>query len=266
MKKSLAAVVGHATDIPRDRWGRPLIVPPIGGGKPVPYQRCTTFIDVLSDRHNLEAWLQRQVAIGLARRPDLLLKVSSAGENKSVLDDACEAAKEAAGATVKSTIGTALHALTEQLDRGEAPSIPVAHQNDVFAYLMATCDFVKRDIEVFVVHDGLEVGGTFDRILVDKAGEAFVADLKTGSIEYDAAKITMQLTVYANSERYDLATGARSPLNVSKTRGLVIHMPAGQGTCEIYEADLVRGLVGVQLAAEVRAWRKQKGLFNLAGA
>ena len=64
-------------EIPRDHFGRPLVIPP-GGGKPVPYRRCTTFIDVLADRFNLELWKQRQVAVGLSRRPDLLLMASSA--------------------------------------------------------------------------------------------------------------------------------------------------------------------------------------------
>ena len=40
------------TDIPRDHWNRPLVVPP-GGGNPVPYTRCTTFIDPLEDQYNL---------------------------------------------------------------------------------------------------------------------------------------------------------------------------------------------------------------------
>jgi hypothetical protein len=233
------------------------LVIPKGGGKPVAYQRCTTFIDVLSDRHNLENWLQRQVALGLARRPDLLLKVSSVVDDKGALDEVCEAAKEAAGSSMKATIGTALHALTEQVDRGQKPVIPPSHADDIFAYIGATAHLVKQDIEVFVVNDELEVAGTFDRVVID-AGKPTIADLKTGNIDYDAAKITMQLAVYANSQRYDPKTGARSPLGADRTRGLVIHMPAGEGKCEIYETDLVQGMIGVKLAAEVRAWRKKK--------
>lgn len=255
-RKRIDSAVGHASDVPRDGWGRPLVIP-LGGGKLVPYQRCTTFIDALSDRHNLELWLQRQVAVGLARRPDLVLKASSADDNKEVLNDVCEAAREAAGATMKATIGTALHAITEQIDRGGAPTVPPDYAEDVWAYMGTTAPLVKRDIEVFVVHDELKVGGTFDRV-VEVKGQAYVADVKTGNIEYDAAKITMQLAVYAHSERYDVATGERSPLNVDQNIGLVIHLPAGEGVCKLYWTDLVRGWEGAQLAAQVRAWRKQK--------
>ena len=58
-----------ATEPKRDRWGRPLIVPP-DGGKAVPYTRCTTIADTLDERRALEAWMQRQVAVGLAMRPE----------------------------------------------------------------------------------------------------------------------------------------------------------------------------------------------------
>jgi hypothetical protein len=253
--KSEAAVVGHATEVERDGFGRPLIIP-VGGGKPVAYQRCTTFIDMLSDRYQLEAWKQRMVAIGMSKRPDLVLRAGSTLD-KDTLNDVAEAALEAAGSSMQATIGTALHELTERWDRGERPQLPESHAPDIFAYLGATAGIVKRDIEVFVVHDELKVGGTFDRVL-EIDGGAYVADLKTGNIDYDTAKIAMQLTVYANSKRYDPKTGARSVLGVSTERGVVIHLPAGEGKCSLYWTDLVQGMKGVQLAAQVRAWRKDK--------
>jgi hypothetical protein len=254
-KKTVEEMVGHATEVPRDGWGRPMIIP-LEGGKPVAYQRCTTFIDVLSDRFQLELWKQRQVAIGLGRRPDLVFRAGSTTD-KDVLNSVCEAAMEAAGSSAAATIGTSLHEITEHFDRGENPLIPDGYKNDLFAYVCATAHLVKRDIEVFVVHDELKVGGTFDRVVVVD-DHAYVADLKTGGIEYDTAKITMQLAVYANSQRYSPATGERSPLDADTERGIIIHLPAGTGTCALYWVDLVQGLVGVKLAAEVRAWRKQK--------
>lgn len=247
-------------EIPRDRFQRPLVVPP-GGGPPVAYRRCTTFIDVLADRFNLELWKQRQVAVGLTKRPDLVLKASSAPEDKKVLNEVCQAALEAAGSSTKATIGTAIHALTERLDRGEdVGEFPAAWKADLEAYKQETATMKIREIEVFVVNDALQVGGTFDRIVAKD--ELYVADIKTGDITYDTAKIAMQLAVYANSERYDPITHERTPLNVSRDLGLVIHLPAGEGKCSLLWADLKAGWEGVQLAAEVWAWRKRKGLVK----
>ena len=253
-------------EIPRDHFGRPLVIPP-GGGKPKPYRRCTTFIDVLADRFGLEAWKQRQVAVGLSKRADLLLRVSSAAGDKKVLDQVCKDAMEAAGSSTAATIGTAIHALTEQLDRGEKPEFPEAWSKDIKAYREAIAGYQIRDIEVFVVNDELQVGGTFDRIFVEPVEELFagerglVADLKTGDISFDSSKIAMQLAVYANSHRYDPATGKRTPLNVSQEQGLVVHLPAGEGQCRIHEADLKAGWEGVMLAADVWKWRQRKNLL-----
>jgi len=114
---------------------------------------------------------------------------------------------------------------------------------------------------VFVVNDTLQVGGTFDRI-VALEGKPYVADLKTGDISFDTAKIAMQLAVYASSERYDHITKTRTPLDVSREKGLVIHLPAGEGTCKLLWADLKAGWEGIRLAAEVWAWRKRRGLLK----
>jgi hypothetical protein len=247
------------TEPKRDNFGRPLIIPP-GGGEPVAYRRCTTFIDVLADRSALERWKQRKTAIGLAARKDLLLRVQTSKNDNKTLDKVCEWALQAAGSDSSANIGTAIHELTEQIDRGETPEIPEAFAPDIKAYLQAMKAFEVRDIEVFVVNDDLRVAGTFDRIVLEL--EPLVADLKTGSITFDAGKIAMQLAVYANSQVYNIETGERAPLDASKARGLVIHLPQGEGKCKVYEADLVEGWKGAQLAADVWAWRAKKGFLK----
>jgi hypothetical protein len=50
---------------PRDRWGRPIIVPP-GATKGVGYRRTTTFIDVIDDKTALIDWGRRVVVTGVA--------------------------------------------------------------------------------------------------------------------------------------------------------------------------------------------------------
>jgi hypothetical protein len=73
-------------------------------------------------------------------------------------------------------------------------------------------------------------------------------------------KIAMQLAVYAHSLAYDPDTGGRTETGVSLDRGVVIHLPAGEGRCELHEVDLAAGWEAVQIARQVRDWRKRKDL------
>jgi hypothetical protein len=244
-------IVTPPPEIDRDRYGRPM-VKPAGGGKPVAYTRATTFIDCLEDKFGLQKWMMRMTALGLSQRPDLLLSVSAHREDKKALDRICEDAKEAAAASAAATTGTALHALTELVDRGqELPVIPDTAKADLEAYRVATEDLKSVHIERFTVLDTLKIGGTPDRV-VEIGGERYIADLKTGSIEWGALKIAAQLAVYSRSWLYDIATGNREPHGASTTRGLIIHLPAGQGLATLHWVDLEAGWEAVQVAAKVR--------------
>jgi hypothetical protein len=250
--------------IPRDHYGRPLVTPP-GGGKPVAYTRATTFIDCIEDRYNLQKWMQRMVALGLASRPDLLLSVSAHRDDKSKLDRICENAREASAANAAATTGTALHALTELMDRGQ--DLPVGLSPAVMAsleaYREATKDLTATHIEQFCVQDPLKIGGTPDRV-VKYQKTSYIADLKTGSIEWGILKIAMQLSVYARSHTYDVATGVRGDHNASIERGLVIHLPVVEdpkdARCDLFWVDLLEGWNSVVIARNVREKRKLK--FN----
>lgn len=253
-----ATTTAPAPQIERDRWGRPIVIPP-EGGKKVSYRRVTTFIDVLDDRHALELWKQRQVAYGMAMRQDLVLKAASASGDKKLLNEVVKSAEEAAGSTQAATTGTALHAITEQIDRGEDALIPPTSQPDIDAYREATSGLTMAMIEVFVVNDVLKVGGTFDRIVQLPDGTLVVADIKTGSIDYGAGKIAMQLALYSRSRLYNISSGERIPLQVDTSRGLVIHLPAGAGQCTLHWADLDVGWSGVQIAKDVWDWRGERG-------
>lgn len=244
-------------EVPRDRYMRPLIIP-AGGGKPVAYTRCTTFVGVLEDTFNLSKWQQRMVALGLTKRPDLLLAVSAHSDDKKRLDGICDEAREAAAASSAATTGTALHKLTERVDRGENVDIPKVAKADVNAYLAALDGMDRLHIEALTVHDELKVAGTPDRVLMVD-GTPVIADLKTGSIDFGIGKIAMQLAMYSRSLRYEL-DGTRHSLDVDQDRALVIHLPAGSGECKLVWVDIRAGWEAVQVAAEVRAWRARKNL------
>jgi hypothetical protein len=89
----------------RDRWGRPLITP-AGGGKPVAYTRATTLAKTLEDEASLANWKMRQVAVGLARRPDLVA-LASTTDDKRRLDDITQQALDAAASSARANVGLA---------------------------------------------------------------------------------------------------------------------------------------------------------------
>lgn len=248
---------GGNRDIPRDRWGRPLITPP-QGGNPVAYTRATTFVDALSDKSNLMAWKSRMAALGLAQRDDLLLRLAGHDpDDKKGIDQIVDAAAEAAGSKRKADIGTALHEATERHDLGEEARPLGKFQPDLDAYIKATSGLEHVAVEQFRVQDDYRIGGTCDRVVRFPGQEqAFIADVKTGGL-YDTSKMAMQLSVYAHSTPYDTATSQRTtdPYPVSKNVGLLIHLPAGEATCNLFWLNLQKGWEGVALAAKVREWR-----------
>ena len=269
----MAAGSDGTVEVPRDRYGRPLIVPP-GGGKPVPYNRASSFGDVLDDRSMLEKYLRRMAVKGVTANPELGLAIATTPlDQKGKLDGLVEEAIEKAGGGKKASIGTSLHSLTEMLDRGEdLPHVPLEYRDDLAAYEAATEVFYHFAIERFVVNDELQVAGTPDRISGNDEYLYFdggltlptarrITDLKTGGHANYLGKYATQLAIYSRSQFYDPATGARTPIgDVDQDWGIVFHMPAGEGRCDLYALDLQAGWEAAKLAAEVRKHRKRKGL------
>jgi hypothetical protein len=243
------------TDVPRDRWQRPLIIPP-DGGRPQPYARWSSYGDVLEDRYNLEKWKVRTAAVGLADRPDLLLSVAAHRDDKRKLDGLCEQALEAAKGTSAATTGTALHKLTEAVDAGvPLPTLPPSAAADLDAYRAATAGLKVVAVEQFVVCDEIRAAGTFDRV-VEVDGTRYVADIKTGDVKWGIGKIAVQLAGYSRSVAYDPSDGSRTDLDVDQDRALVIHLPQGEAVCSLLWVDIVQGWSGVLMARQVREWRK----------
>lgn len=259
----------QSTEIPRDRWKRPLIVP-AEGGAPVPYTRVSTLAKALDDQSALMAWKQRKTAEGLVRRPDLLTRIAGALANgdpdndwptKKDLNAVCSEATEAAGASKGSSAGTGFHALTEAIDRGEELLfVPPADAPRLDAYRTATAGYTALDIETFVVNDEVQAAGTFDRLWLCPDGRVRVGDLKTGKSEKEYPfSTTVQIAVYANGLRYNPEAG-RSPLHadLDLTTGLLVHMPPSGG-CEVVELDLDKGWRAAQAAHFVhhtaRKWK-----------
>lgn len=246
-------------EIQRDRYGRPLVMPP-KGSKPVAYTRATTIANSLDDPAALTAWKMRMAAIGLTVRKDLLLAINAAQDDKMAVNRYIEDAMEVAGASKAATIGTALHTYAEKLDLGQdIGHIPDEWAEDIRAYEQTTKQLNNLFIEQFCVLDKYKIAGTPDR-LVEYKGEKFIADIKTGRIDHPN-NIAIQLAIYANGNPYDVATGSRSSWgDVNKDKAIIIHLPAGTGLCKLIWIDIAEGWKGVQFAMKVRQWRDKKGL------
>lgn len=283
-----------ATELPRDRWGRPLITPP-EGGEPVAYQRVTTFVKAVDDTYFLTQWQKRMVALGMAGRRDLVLAVAAITDpddryQKRTLNDIAESAVEAAKGKARATIGTALHSLTEVLDRGQelGDNVPEEYVADLGVYTNIVRYLGKPvSMEGFVVVDHLRVGGSYDRVweFTEEGldlyeadfgrrmtypdgeevlpGDAIIGDLKTGkSVDFGIGAISMQLGTYANGEGYDHTLGTRTPVPITRRDwGVVIHLPAGSGKAELVWVDLAAGWeVAENILPLVHSWRKRKDL------
>jgi len=255
-------------------------------GKTGYYSRASSFGKAIESTKALEKWSQRMVAVGLALRDDLLLTVKAHAHdpagNKAAIGEACEQAIEAAKASEKANIGTALHKLTELVDAGVAlPPLPEATTRDLKAYqaCMARYGVHHKRTEQFVVNDELGVAGSFDRFMSVAVvpDVTYVGDIKTGNTAKDRAgnlevdrlgrpllayvtSVSVQLAVYANSELYDPATGSRTPLDVHKGAAIVIHLPQGTGSCELYWLDITAGYEAARLARQATEWQARRDL------
>lgn len=271
----LAAPEPDASKVPRDRYDRPLILIP-GADKPVPYTRCTTFVDCIEDKSSLARWGKRMVVVGASHAPRLVGDAARHDPHdpagKQALNRIADQLAQIAGAHDKREKGTRLHALSEFVDRGEAlpPSTP-GELADMTAYKSATLTLDVMHIERLVVVDHLKVAGTPDRICsYDGPGPDgrplaanLITDLKTGSVDYGTLKMAMQLAVYSRGQFYDHTTGIRSPLPaVHQEWGLVIHLLASAAACTVYWIDLAAGWQAVQVAAQVRTLRTRRRLLT----
>lgn len=245
------------------------------------FTRVTTFIDCIEDKSNLMTWGKRMVLIGCAMDERLLDGVldrdPAVRDDKDWLNRRAEAASQKAGAGDKAEKGTELHALSEMVDSGiEIPDhATFGDVIDMHAYETATRGFKIEHMEKLVVLDEYRVAGTPDRVsswvgedeLVAPDGttigrdELLITDLKTGSVEYGALKIAMQLGIYSRAKLYDKDTGDRTSMgNVNQQWGVIMHSPAGQGETTLYWADLTMGWAAVELAKTLREFRtKGKG-------
>lgn len=246
---------------PRDRFGRYLIPDP-DTGKARAWTRATTIAKTIDDPSNLTAWAKRMAATGVAMRPSLAAGIIAAQDDRRRLNDLVEQAIEAAGGTERRELGTALHRLLELVDTGQKDpnDVPDPWAADVHAYRaeLAACglEVVPSMCEVVYLNAPLGIAGTADRVYRDSDGELVVADLKTGGY-VSWLSFAMQFAIYATATHvFDVSTGTLSPApQVRQDHTLMVHLPAGGGTCTIEPLSVAVGMDAVLMALEVRRLR-----------
>lgn len=258
--------------IQRDKYDRPVLPDPTTG-EIRPWTRVTTLANILDNTSALETWRTRNIVYGIGRREDLYVMAASVGskdapEDKATLDAVITGAEEAAEGSAKANLGTGSHGFTQRHDMGDlVDNVPAQYVPDIEAYKEAQKTWglwpFERYIETFVVVPELGAAGTFDRLLMGDGWELpRIGDLKTGKVKGKGRSFAVQLAIYAHASHwYDPKTKMFYEMpEVDRTRGVIIHLPIGEGRCEPFEVDLVAGWEGAQLAADIHRWRKRDDL------
>jgi hypothetical protein len=253
---------GAVVEVKRDRWGRPIID---GKGR----TRASSVAKPLEDTYNLEQWHRRNVAYGVATDSSLVARILAIGgdpadwskDDKKAIDEVITAANTAAKSHRRADIGTALHRLMERVDQGEDVNAgPYAADIDAYRRAMDEAGLIALPefVEVFMYNADADTAGTCDNIAL-RRGRHVVADKKTGgTVDFGALGFSAQLAAYAGGVIWDPATDKPLPTpDIDQDTGYIIHVPAGEGRCNIYEVDLTGGREAIKLANAVRQIRSR---------
>lgn len=273
--------------VPRDRHDRPLIQQPDGTVEP--YNRASSYGGQLDDKTKLYDWVSRQVVRGTAilmrQQPTFLDSVperlfdpwnDQEGKERDGLDSMANQAKEAAGSSLKSQLGTDIHYATELIDAGDdlenKLSIFEPWRKDLLieranAYYRLTRELgLKWDtIETFGVQDDLQVAGTWDRrgyVPWWPEHKQTIGDVKTsGSMDFGGLQFGVQLAAYAHMCQYVIETGERIPHDdMNEDWALIIHVDRNKGgPVEAFKVNIAWGWKKSRLAREVIQARREGG-------
>ena len=258
----------------RNHWGQYMVLPP-GADKPTGYVRATTVAKVLDDTSSLMTWNARMTALGLAARADLYAALTTADpDDRKAIDSICKRASEAGGATVRRDLGTAIHAMLEQSYTNPDYVAPEQFRADIESVHQALRDagaqVLPQYVERMVVLDDLQIAGTCDGVL-EINGERFLFDNKTGSLtslKFGNLAWAIQMAIYSQADALytqgvaaDGSQDVREPMpDVSRERAVIIHIEPNTAACTLHWIDLTVGADALQVALDVRRFRKVKPL------
>ena len=238
------------------------------------YSRPSGWGSDLDEQSALVNWRIDRAMEGIASDPALRATVASHQGIKEGAKERRERAIQAGRGEQAADMGTALHLMAERVERADGFIPPPPYDADIAALLqcMSEHGLESELIECKLCSDEWRAAGTADRIYrVTRElqppsgppltpGQLVLGDLKTGAWkDYSVPSYTIQLAIYVDSVLYDVETNERTPMpdGLRTDWGLIVHLPAGEATCELYWVDLEVGRAGATLVRMVRSWRKR---------
>lgn len=243
--------------------------------------RATTFTKGLENYDGLIPWKGVAAMVGMVREHSLYSSMSRmvtryvdpwyhSQEAKKECIALFERAADFGGANNRSQLGTDLHDMLELmagLRPGDPePFIAVPFREDIKAWKGALADAGVTPhpdwLEVSVYIAEYDVVGTFDMLAAWAAfPEALlIGDNKTErSTDYKGMAHATQLALYSLAthaivwpvDREDTATLVELPPRRMDI-GMIIHLPAMEGRCELHAVDLEMGRSALRVAQQVR--------------
>ena len=246
-------------------------------GEPTDWPRVSTIMKTHADKEGLADWDIRVAMKGLATSPDLIAMVASLDidNDKGKFREAADQARARAASKKGANFGTAVDRFTERLDAGESIAsmgVPDGLRAEVEAYAstlrahgLEVLPHLSQRTTVNVTH---EYAGSWDRVVRRIAtGELFMLDVKrtkpdgkTGLMsDYSWLEYGSQLGAYVNGEYMCTLdfTGYEPMPEVSKTKGLLLHIVPGTGKGELYGIRVERGWHNFVRSIETRKDRSE---------
>jgi hypothetical protein len=238
------------------------------------YSRPSGWGSDLDDESNLVTWKIDRAMEGVACDPSIAAMVAANIGIKEGAKNRREQAIQRGRGEEAADIGTALHLMTQRLERGDVFKVPPPYDEDIGEYLLMldAAGLVSEFIECHLCNDEWRAAGTADRIYratreLEVAGcppvlpgQHILGDLKTGKrLDYSLPGFAIQLALYVDSVFYDVETNERSPLpaDMRTDIALLVHMPAGTASCSFHWLDMQVGREGARIVRDVRRWRKR---------
>lgn len=271
----------------RDSYGR-YVLPDPSTGRRTSWTRATTLKSALTDKEGLIGWKQRLAAVGLARQPHLAERVlelhaeivacgkdwRAAKGPKDAMKAVLAELHHAAGGDEGSERGTQAHTLTEYADAGRLDEVRHLASESELADLQAYLDCCDAAgivrppewIERIVLNLTVESAGTFDRLVYLPDGRLVCADVKSQQgFDFGFLDAAAQMGQYVNADGvwdHETRTWLPLPAELDRRTGLIMHVPVGKATCDLYEVNLEEGWEAARIAYEVRTKRSRSKVMG----
>lgn len=239
------------------------------------YTRATTLAKTLDSGDGLAVWKARNLAYGVAQRPDLVARaaLTPVSDKKSWREIESQA-EIVAAAGAKANLGTAFHQLHERVGEMTDDEYAAVDPNLRITYERYRAELARLGIEEIltegtVCNTAIGTAGKFDGLARLSDGRVVVIDRKSGRVTEYPHSPACQLAEYSHSDRV-LIDGVWRDMreavpDLDTEEGLIIDVTIGDAdtaAVHVYAVDLSAGWYGALLATKVRRWRNRKDILT----